>query len=229
MNNDILTEMRNRFSFLRSYLETIESLPSDKDKLAVFMAIARYGLDNEIPDFSGMESACYLNAIWRSLVRNIDSSIAKQQSPGPPIGSNNNPNGRRGKGREQESSSEQAERKEQAQSDTAPEPEEQKRTAKAFVPPTVEEVEAYTTQRGFIDPKGFALHFVTYYTEGEQKWHLSNGKPMRDWKKAVITWEPNNKQRIFQSQPTQAPLPQANQRQMKSPEDFQREFEQRFI
>jgi len=205
MNNDILTEMRNRFSFLRSYLETIESLPSDKDKLAVFMAIARYGLDNEIPDFSGMESACYLNAIWRSLVRNIDSSIAKQQSPGPPIGSNNNPNGRRGKDPVQEPSSEQVEGKDQAQQDQAPKPKATKESATVFVPPTVEDVEAYATQRGFIDPKGFALHFVTYYTEGEQKWHLSNGKPMRDWKKTVITWEPNNKQRIFSAPTSQAP------------------------
>lgn len=66
---------------------------------------------------------------------------------------------------------------------------------KGGIPPTRVEVAAYAKSRGWADPDGFAAHFIDYYTEA--KWRLSNGKPMKDWKKAVITWEPNNKARTF--------------------------------
>lgn len=73
-----------------------------------------------------------------------------------------------------------------------------------FIPPTPQEVKDYSRLRGFVDPEGFAAHFIDYYTQ--TKWHLANGKPMQDWKRAVITWEPNNKFRQF-GKPTPSPLP----------------------
>ena len=66
-----------------------------------------------------------------------------------------------------------------------------------FIPPTPQEVADYAKERGFRDPEGFANHFVEYYSTGENPWTLSNNKPMKDWKRSVITWEPNNKERIF--------------------------------
>lgn len=68
---------------------------------------------------------------------------------------------------------------------------------RGFIPPTPQEVADYARQRGFRSPEGFAAHFIDFYTSGEKAWHLSNGKPMKDWKRSVITWEPNNKDRIF--------------------------------
>lgn len=73
-----------------------------------------------------------------------------------------------------------------------------------FIPPTPQEVAEYARSRGFVDPEGFANNFVAYYSEGEKPWHLSNGKPMKDWKRAVITWESNNKDRYFSHQSRQA-------------------------
>lgn len=69
-----------------------------------------------------------------------------------------------------------------------------------FNPPTPLEVSHYCEERGWTDPAGFAQHFIDYYTQAG--WHLSNGKPMKDWKKAVITWEPNNKFRSFAGSPS---------------------------
>lgn len=66
-----------------------------------------------------------------------------------------------------------------------------------FIPPTPQEVSAYAKERGFVSPEGFAAHFIDFYTQAEKPWHLSNGKPMKDWKRSVITWEPSNKNRIF--------------------------------
>lgn len=65
------------------------------------------------------------------------------------------------------------------------------------IPPSPQEVEEYARSRGFEDPEGFTKHFMDYY--GQAQWHLANGRPMKDWKKAVITWEPNNKHRSFET------------------------------
>jgi hypothetical protein len=56
----------------------------------------------------------------------------------------------------------------------------------AFHAPTVEEVRAYCQERNNgIDPEAF----VNYYEN--RGWYLSKGIKMRDWKRAVITWEKN--------------------------------------
>ncbi len=56
----------------------------------------------------------------------------------------------------------------------------------AFRAPTVEEVRQYCEERNNgIDPE----YFVNYYEN--RGWYLSKGVKMRDWKRAVITWEKN--------------------------------------
>ena len=65
-----------------------------------------------------------------------------------------------------------------------------KKRNKRFTPPTVEEVAEYCNERcNGIDPEAF----VDYYAQ--QKWKLSNGNPMADWKAAVRNWENRNKNR----------------------------------
>lgn len=63
------------------------------------------------------------------------------------------------------------------------------RNKTVFVPPTIEEVAAYCRERGNgIDPEAF----VSYYAR--QGWELGNGRKMRDWRSAVITWEKHGKE-----------------------------------
>ena len=55
---------------------------------------------------------------------------------------------------------------------------------KAFVPPTLEEVEAYCKQRkNNVDAKRFFDFFDA------SDWIDSKGNPVRNWKQKVITWE----------------------------------------
>lgn len=62
-------------------------------------------------------------------------------------------------------------------------------TRSRFIPPTVGEVRAYCQKRNNgIDPE----RFVAFYTANG--WVQSKGKPIRDWKACVITWEKNNQQ-----------------------------------
>ena len=53
-----------------------------------------------------------------------------------------------------------------------------------FTPPTVEEVQAYCTERG---NKVDAQRFFDFYTANG--WHQGRGKPIKDWRAAVRTWE----------------------------------------
>lgn len=58
---------------------------------------------------------------------------------------------------------------------------------KKFIPPTVDEVQAYCMERGNnID----AEYFVSYYEA--RGWSLGKGTKMKNWKSAVVTWEKNN-------------------------------------
>lgn len=65
------------------------------------------------------------------------------------------------------------------------EPEEpKKKKAKRFVPPTLEEVQAYCTERNNnVDAK----KFFDYYTASE--WYDGKGNKVKSWKQKVITWE----------------------------------------
>lgn len=53
-----------------------------------------------------------------------------------------------------------------------------------FVPPTVDEVQSYCQERkNAVDPQ----HFVDYYTANG--WVQGKGKPIKDWRATVRTWE----------------------------------------
>ena len=64
----------------------------------------------------------------------------------------------------------------------------EKKSRVVFKAPTVEEVAAYCRERrNGIDPTAF----IDYYQQ--QKWKLSNGNPMSDWRAAVRNWEHRHK------------------------------------
>ena len=53
-----------------------------------------------------------------------------------------------------------------------------------FIPPTIEEVAEYCNQRNSdIDPEEFWAYYAS------QNWKKANGRPIKDWKLCVITWE----------------------------------------
>ena len=57
-------------------------------------------------------------------------------------------------------------------------------TGKRFTPPTLEEVKAYVTEKGYhVD----AEFFFKYYSEGQ--WKDKKGDPVKNWKQKLITWE----------------------------------------
>ena len=62
-----------------------------------------------------------------------------------------------------------------------------------FVPPTVEEVKQYCTEKSMkVDPD----YFFSFYDEGG--WKDAGGKPVRSWKQKLITW---NKRELTNEKP----------------------------
>lgn len=57
-----------------------------------------------------------------------------------------------------------------------------------FTPPTLEEIEQYIKEKKYsVNPK----IFYDYFNEGN--WIDSEGKPVKNWKQKIITWEKKNK------------------------------------
>lgn len=60
-------------------------------------------------------------------------------------------------------------------------------TREKFDPPSLQDVVEYCEARhSIVDPKAF----FDYFTEG--KWYDSQGKPVKNWKQKIITWENHN-------------------------------------
>ena len=58
---------------------------------------------------------------------------------------------------------------------------------KRFIPPTLEEVQAYAKERGRED---LAEDFFDYFKTGN--WYDSEGKPVKNWKQKFVTWDKRN-------------------------------------
>jgi hypothetical protein len=74
----------------------------------------------------------------------------------------------------------------------------------AFTPPTLREVEDYLHIRRWSKPVSGAKRFISYYDD--KGWTVA-GKPMKDWKRAVATWEKNMTESDFVQMTTQNATP----------------------
>ena len=70
-----------------------------------------------------------------------------------------------------------------------------------FIPPTLEEVQAYCKERSSpVDPK----KFYEYFTAGG--WKDAKGNPVRNWKQKLLTWEQYQPQPAAQQKTTGNPF-----------------------
>ena len=76
--------------------------------------------------------------------------------------------------------------------------------ATKFQPPSLREVEDYLIQRSWKTPVTGAKKFCSYYDA--KGWKVGN-KTMKDWKRAVLTWESNMTESDFVETATQKATP----------------------
>jgi hypothetical protein len=76
------------------------------------------------------------------------------------------------------------------------EKEKRKEIAKRFLPPSIDEVKKFVSEKNYsVDPESF----VAFYQS--KNWFVGKNK-MKDWRAAVVTWEKRNREFKKQTQPT---------------------------
>lgn len=67
------------FVFYPSFLEQIEAIKSDTIQLALYMAVANYGVRGEEPDFSEVDPTGMLDSIFVPIRRDIDAAKERRR------------------------------------------------------------------------------------------------------------------------------------------------------
>ncbi len=71
--NQEMTPCRESFVFYRSFYDSIGRLP-ERAQLALFRAVAEYGLDQVVPDFSGVPQQPFVEAIFAGIRPQLDAN-----------------------------------------------------------------------------------------------------------------------------------------------------------
>lgn len=188
--------MADGFIFRSSYYEAAKALPK-KEQVNVILAVCGYVFDQAEPELNGLSKAVF------DLIRlQLDAELAAEAQRGKDrIRSQRYRDNRRDDSRDNhgdnhgDSNGDNHEtppssplkppnnpQKERVSKDTP-----KKKTPKEFVPPTLEEVEAYCKQRNSsVNPKDF----FDFFDAGD--WYDSKGNPVIAWKQKLITWEKHN-------------------------------------
>lgn len=173
---------RTQYTFYESFYKALSRIRKDADRAKAYDAITRFALYGEEPDMEKMPDNV---AIAFEVIRpNLEASRRKAEG-----GTKGKPGKDNGKTAERESKdtgkiSQRTPKQEKEQEKEQEQDKEQMLSARAraFVPPTVAEVDAYIREKGYrVD----AESFVAFYAS--KGWRVGS-QPMKDWRAAVVTW-----------------------------------------
>jgi len=193
MPNEILN--RKQFTFYRSFFDGISRIKDNDARCMAYDAVIAYALNGDEPDYGSLPEVA---AIAFDLIRpHLDTARRKAEAGQKGGGSRNEANASKTQAnskqneatRKQEKEQDKEQEKEQEQMLYVRKENIEKKSRTVFQPPTLAEVKFYCQERNNgINPSAF----IDYYQQ--QKWKLSNGNPMSDWKAAVRNWEQRRKQ-----------------------------------
>ena len=174
--------IRKQFTFYRSFMDGIKRIKAKSARCEAYDVIISYALDGVEPNLDKLSDAAALAFIMAK--PNLDASRKKAEAGQKGGESKPKANASKPKANgKQEKEQEKEQDKEQMLKENI-----EKKSRVVFKAPTVEEVAAYCRERNNgIDPTAF----IDYYQQ--QKWKLSNGNPMSDWRAAVRNWEHRHK------------------------------------
>lgn len=170
------------FVFYRSFRDAIEEM-TDENKLATLLAICDYALYGVEPDLKDAMSRAVFTVARPSIDANKERRTNGKKGGRPPkkpmVSDSENlwfP--------KTESTETETESESYTEARGADKPPKHPR----FIPPTVEEVQKYCQERhSSVDPE----QFFDFYTANG--WRQGAGKPIKDWKACVRTWERRDK------------------------------------
>ena len=175
------------------YLQTLAPF-TDAERGRIMTAMLTYSATGEIPEFDGNE-----RYIWPTIQAQIDRDALAYQEKCAKNRANGAKGGRPPKNQTDIEKTERfSEKPKKANTNTKTNTNRNTKsnnigadkppTRHRFVPPTVDQVTAYCTEKGYaVD----ADRFVDYYTSNG--WRVGKN-PMRDWKAAVRSWNGKEQQ-----------------------------------
>ena len=175
---------REYFCAYHSYIKQCKGL-SDGELGRLFRALLEYSASGKVPELNGRESVAF-----DFMSANIDRDAESYKGTCNRNRENISKRYERIRANTTvyetyQEKEEEKEKEELLKKDISNEISQKSTRQKKFVPPTVEEVEAYCLER---KNKVDAAYFVDHYTSNGWKVGKQN---MKDWKAAVRTWEKN--------------------------------------
>lgn len=180
------------FVFYPTFLTSIEAIKNAAMRLAMFEAVANYGVYGTLPDFTDADPNGLLDGMFLQMRFSIDEAKAKR--------STNRENGSRGgapKGnknacknnRKQPNSTENKQNNpnvnvnDNVNDNVISSNEDKAKSVSRFVAPTLDEIQGYCKEKGFnVDAASIYDHYTA------NGWVQGKNKPIKDWKAAVRQW-----------------------------------------
>ena len=180
------------FVFYPTFLTSIEAIKNAAMRLAMFEAVANYGVYGTLPDFTDADPNGLLDGMFLQMRFSIDEAKAKR--------STNRENGSRGgapKGnknacknnRKQPNSTENKQNNpnvnvnDNVNANVISSNENKAKSVSRFVAPTLDEIQGYCKEKGFnVDAASIYDHYTA------NGWVQGKNKPIKDWKAAVRQW-----------------------------------------
>lgn len=170
------------FVFYRSFRDAIEEM-TDENKLATLLAICDYALYGVEPDLKDAMSRAVFTVARPSIDANkgrrANGKLGGRPPKKPMVSDSENHRFPKMESTETETVSETVSETEAKETDKPPHP--------RFIPPTVDEVQAYCQERhSSVDP----VAFVSFY---ESKGWMVGKNQMKNWRSAISSWERRDK------------------------------------
>lgn len=178
---------RDSFIFYRSFLDCIEEADNES-QLRLYRAIVRYALNQDMPELKGMEKA-----VWLAIKPQLDANLKRYMNGcrgkehgikgGAPLG---NSNARKTTPKQPQVNPKTTANEnvnENYNDNVNDNVENRSKTAKRFLPPSLDEVIKFFEDNNF---KSDANSFYDYYSANG--WNVGKSK-MKDWKAAARNWE----------------------------------------
>ena len=184
------------FVFYPTFLTSIEAIKNAAMRLAMFEAVANYGVYGTLPDFTDADPNGLLDGMFLQMRFSIDEAKAKR--------STNRENGSRGgapKGnknacknnRKQPNSTENKQNNpnvnvndnvnDNVNANVISSNENKAKSVSRFVAPTLDEIQEYCKEKGFnVDAASIYDHYTA------TGWVQGKNKPIQDWRAAVRQW-----------------------------------------
>lgn len=180
------------FVFYPTFLISIEAIKNAAMRLAMFEAVANYGVYGTLPDFTDADPNGLLDGMFLQMRFSIDEAKAKR--------STNRENGSRGgapKGnknacknnRKQPNSTENKQNNpnvnvnDNVNANVISSNENKAKSVSRFVAPTLDEIQEYCKEKGFnLDAAAIYDHYTA------NGWVQGKNKPIKDWRAAVRQW-----------------------------------------